>query len=97
MIWENIEKIAGERIPSCIQKILSSCAYNSLLTLKNITQETILSIEKFVDTNRRDLIDNLSCSHAEFYRKQCKFQILPGHRDFILSLSKTIQQHDQGS
>lgn len=94
MFWSNVEKILGECIPKCIKEILTSCAYTSLVGLKSISKESVLEIEDHINDYRRDLIQNLSCSHAEFYKSQNKFQMLPGHRDFILSMAKTIVQQE---
>lgn len=91
MVWSEIEKIVGECIPECIKEILTSCAYTSLSSLKGICAENIVQIEKYVNT-KRDVIANLKCSHSETYKKQCEFQFLPGHRNFILTIAKTIDK-----
>lgn len=93
MFWPNVEKIVGESIPKCIQEILTACGYSNLLSLKTLSVESIAQIDKHVNVNCRDLIQNLSCSHAEYYKTQHTFQLLPGHRQLIIAMGKAIDQH----
>lgn len=93
MFWSNLEKIVGECIPKCIQETLTACGYSSLLSLKSISKECIALIDEHVNLNCRDLVQNLTCCHAEDYKNQHTFQLLPGHRQFILEMAKTIGQH----
>lgn len=93
MFWPKLEKILGESIPKCIQETLTACGYSNLLSLKNISAESIAQINDHVNVYCRDLIQNFSCSHAEFYKKQHTFQLLPGHRQLIIAMGKAIDQH----
>lgn len=101
MFWSTVEKIIGERIPKCVQEILTSCAYTSLLSLKSISEdnESCSTIEEYINEYCGELIHNLNCSHAEIYKNQTQFKLLPGHRGLILLMSKIIaksidEQHD---
>lgn len=93
MFWSGVEKIIGECIPKCIQQTLTKCGYSSLLCLKTICVKEIDEIEKHVDLNCSSLIQTFTCSHAEFYKKQHTFRLLPGHRQFILTMAKTLDEH----
>lgn len=90
MNWLKIERILGEDIPECIKKILSCSGYDTMLSLKNINLERI---EKHINEHCRDLIQGLDCCHHEFYQKQEVFRFLPGHGDFLSTLSNYMCNH----
>lgn len=93
MLWANVENIISDSIPKCIQQILSASGYTTLLSLKNISPECIAQIEKHLNVHCRELIRSFTCSHAEFYKNQDTFELLPGHRTFILVMARAIDQH----
>lgn len=88
MNWLKIEEIIGEPLPICIKKIMSSCAYDTFMSLKSITLESCVEIETHINANSRSIIQDLDCCHSDYYKKQDQFKLLPGHRDLITSLSK---------
>lgn len=88
MNWTKIEEIIGEPLPSCIKKILSNCAYDTFVSLKNISEESVNEIEFHINSESRALVQELDCCHSDYYKKQDRFKLLPGHRDLIISLSK---------
>lgn len=92
MIWLKVGKILGERVPACIQKILSSCGYYNLTSLGNISQENIVEIEEQVN-GYRNVIQELDCCFQDFYKNQDKFQFLPGHSSFIMTMSKHVSSY----
>lgn len=96
MEWKIVENMIGECIPNCIKIILTECAYTSLLSLKSISAKSVVEIEEHVNLYCRDLIQNLTCSHnecpCEGYKHRDKFQLLPGHRDLIVAIAKTINE-----
>lgn len=88
MNWEKIEEIIGEPLPNCIKQILSDCAYDTFASLKSISIESCVEIEKHINTNSRKTIQLLDCCHSDYYKKQQEFKLIPGHKDLIVSLSK---------
>lgn len=99
MAWTIVENIIGECMPKCVQKLLTACGYSTLLSLKSISAESIVQINEHVNVHCRDLIQNLTCTYpecsCECYKNQFKFQLLPGHREFILAIAKAIDQPDK--
>lgn len=90
MFWSNIEQIIGESIPMCIKKILLCCGYDTILSLQNISLETINCIEKHVNEHLRNIVQEFNCCHETFYKEQTEFKFLPGHCDLLISLSKVL-------
>lgn len=97
MVWPKIEKIVGEVIPTCVKKIMSSCGFDTIASLRNISLESILRIEEHINERMNngsiDVIQPIECCHHEFYKKQRNFTFLPGHKEFLLALPKYID-HD---
>lgn len=91
MDWQKIESILGEPLPECVKKLLSLCGYDSFGSLRKIDTESILQIQRQVNTYFRHNIRELSCCHSDFYKIQTDFEFLPGHRDLILALPEYLQ------
>ncbi|XP_031638592.1 uncharacterized protein LOC116350795 [Contarinia nasturtii] len=87
MNWSKIQEIIGEDIPNCVKTFLSVCAYDTFSSIQNISSESIIDIERHMNTCP-DIIANLDCCHSDEYKKQRHFKLLLGHRDFLLSISK---------
>lgn len=87
MNWIKLEKIIGESVPDCVKTFLSACAYDSFLSLQNISLESIEEIERHMN-NCPEKIESLKCCHSSAYKSQDEFKLLPGHKDFLLSISK---------
>lgn len=92
MFWSKVEKLTDDSIPICVRKILTRCGYDTIISIKNITVESVVQIENHINVYARDLIQTLDCCHHEFYKGQDIFKFLPGHRDLILSLPKFAVQ-----
>lgn len=94
MIWPKIEVIVGKEIPNCNKKIMTSCGYDTIVSLKNISLESILRIEEHINERLKngfiDITQGLDCCHQDFYKKQVKFKFLPGHQEFLLALPNYI-------
>lgn len=93
MVWLRLERILGESVPICLKKILISCGYDTLTSLKCISMESIIRIEKHVNECESNIIQELDCCHHEFYQTQNVFKFLPGHCAFLLMLTKSINHH----
>lgn len=93
MDWCIVEKIIGENLPKCIKLFLSLCGYDTLTSLSYISRESLTLIETHMSKNLIQ-IQSLDCCCAEFYKKQNhEFNLIPGHRDLILAVSKQISIH----
>lgn len=87
MDWKKLEEIITESVPNCVKLFLSLCGYDTFLSLKNMSLESIEIIENHL-SSCSDAIQDLECCHSNYYKTQNEFKLLPGHRDFILSISK---------
>lgn len=88
MNWENVEKVVGETLPICVKSILSACGYDTFSSLKFITEDSVNEIEDHINTWSRNTIDALNCCYSEHYKRIGEFNLLPGHKNLIISLSK---------
>lgn len=93
MNWEKIETVCKEQLPNCVKNILSWCGYGTMISLQTISSESILQIEKHVNVHCLEMIQQLDCCHSEFYKQKIIFELLPGHRDLIIALSKIMSDH----
>lgn len=87
MDWEKVERIIGESVPNCVKKVLTACGYDTFSSIRGITNESILDIEKVINDSFRATVDSFNCSHAHFYMNQTQFKFLPGHADFLRGIS----------
>lgn len=94
-MWLSFEEILGEKIPECIKQILSVCGYDNEISIENLQEQDLNQIEEYSNlaSNRpmiRNMISSLTCCKSDIYKAQEKFQILLGHRAYILNLSNQI-------
>lgn len=72
MFWTKIEKMAGEPISNCIKRILTACAYNTLMSLRNITAQSVIEIEFHINSCAHGLVQELDCCFTKFSKiKKC--------------------------
>lgn len=93
MVFSKVEEIIGEPIPKCIKKILSLCGYDTMLYLGNISAESLSQIESNINIYHRDIMQNFECSHADLYKNQDVFHLLPGHSDLLIAISNCIKKN----
>lgn len=86
MDWITLENMIGEIVPNCLKFFLSLCAYDSISSIQNITLESIRDIERHMNS-RLEEVQQLDCCHANAYKTQNIFKLLPGHKTFLLSMS----------
>lgn len=67
----------------CLKSILINFGFDSIPSLKGISDEKITELEKKVEKNR-SIIEGIACEHAKSYNKSTKFEFLPGHRSLLL-------------
>lgn len=72
-------------IPSAVKDVLTSTGYNSALSILQIDEEKLITIEKYADENCRNVID----SFKEYSNKK-PFTFLPGHRECIFGIKAEI-------
>lgn len=87
MNWLKLETLIGENVPNCLKTFLSECAYDTFLSIQNISNASLSEIERHMNACVK-VVQNLDCCHADTYKNQSNFKLLPGHRDFLLSISK---------
>lgn len=95
MIWQKVESLLGESVPVCIKNVLIFRGYNTLLSLRSISAESIVRIENYMNENVGDIIQRLDCCYNDSYKEQKTFKFLPGHYDFLLILPKYINDERQ--
>lgn len=100
VFWSKVNKIveecSGERIPKCIEQILSCCGYSHPLSFENFSNESLSQIENHMRKSSQSTIKRFDCTlHGcltAHYNDQKVFKFLPGHRIFINSMVKCIGQ-----
>lgn len=90
MDWNKVEEIICDSVPLCIKLFLNICGFNTFLSLRNITTNTIIEIEDHINKHHKMKIQDLTCCYSEFYQNQLDFKLLPGHRAFLLEISKCL-------
>lgn len=68
----------------CLKRILLACGFDNEFSLCSIDKDAINLIESHLNENR-EIIQNLDGCHKQFYEKQTRIKLLPGH---YLTLSK---------
>lgn len=95
--WTILEKCIGDKVPMCLKVLLWKTGYDSLYSVKYISNDNIEKIEKFIQRKRKlimpqldELCDENDTALAE-YKKQRIFEFLPGHRSILLDLPRSIE------
>lgn len=80
-------------LPSCVKKILFASGYDNVITIASITKESIVDLEKYIETYGRATIQSLNCRHAYLYQQQQpKFVFLPAHRFILRNLPNFVSK-----
>lgn len=77
---------------SCLEKIFNVCGYDNVHSLKCINEKHLNDLEEYVNQNRQ-IIQGLDCKHSNVYGAQNKFQLMPGHRAYILKWCENQHQN----
>lgn len=91
IFWEKLEKYLNEEIPDCVKTILNICGYDTFFSLAEINDAHIIKIEKHINENCSECLNDLNCCHSDFYKEHAPFKLLPGHEALILALPKHIE------
>lgn len=90
-MWNSFEIFLNEEILDCIKIILSACGYDNEISIENLKEVDLNLIDEYLNRpTMRNVISSLTCCKSEIYKAQEKFQILPGHRVYILNLSRQM-------
>lgn len=93
-MWADIEHFNQIEVPMCLKVLLSKCGYDSMLSLKYISETRITEIEYYVRKFKNKIFsdgnDTDGCLYE--YEKQDLFTILPGHRSILLDLPQSIRK-----
>lgn len=96
MNWEIFEKEIGGEIPKCVKALMEFSGFETLASLKNITSDTLIETEQYINNHACKTIENFTCQHSKIYQDQTEFKFLPGHRNLLLNFptfSCNVQKH----
>lgn len=88
-VWSRLESFVKVKYPPCIKEILIFSAYTTEISLLELDEFKLESLESHIDENRQ-VLTNLNCCHSDVYKNQSKFQFLPGHRAAILGIRNQV-------
>lgn len=92
ILWEKFENFVEPPVLNDINIILSSCGFDTALSIASIKEENIIEIENFFTNylnNKRDELKTLS--EYETLDSTKDFSFKPGHRVLIIGLSKRFE------
>lgn len=92
--WEEIESEINETIPHMLKVLFTKCGYDSRMSLRCIKLEDIISVEKYVTENFKELLKQLVDEQPEYSDLKLirgkPFEFLPGHRKRILAIGEIL-------
>lgn len=95
--WTNLENFIEDEVPISLKFILWQCGYDSMYSVKQISSEKVIQMEKFIDQNRKHIMNIIDSddikkdSAIAEYKRQKSFEFLPAHRDILLNLPNNIK------
>lgn len=99
--WSALENFVGYNVPVFLKLLLWKTGYDSLLSIKGISNEEIQQLEQYVQRKRDQTISEVFIELNEIigddnsiseYKEQEVFEFLPGHRTILMSLQKNIDR-----
>lgn len=70
---------------------MTFCGYDNQISIANLKEADLDLIDNYLNRSEmRAVIDSLSCCKSEIYKAQEKFELLPGHRTYILNLARQM-------
>lgn len=94
--WNQIENEIKESIPTLVKILLTKCGYNSRTCLRKITLEDIITVERFVTDNCKEMLKHVKIQpeYVDFKINRAQsFEFLPGHRKFIVNMGEILTIH----
>lgn len=98
--WAELEKFVGQSVPMFLKLLLWKTGYDSLLSIKEISNNTIEGLEQYIQRKKNQIFDEIFTKLNDFgnndhslsiYKEQEVFEFLPGHRTILLSLRSNIE------
>lgn len=94
--WNQFEKFNDCKYPKVIKEILKFCAIDRT-TIDQLNNESIKSIEQFINQNKAKLLETSADSfkksdYKAFVTNDEEFKFLFGHRLFLLNFSQKYKQ-----
>lgn len=83
-----MENFLEEKIPFDIKRILIESGFDTTLSLRSITHQTINNIEEYINNDPETL-------EGTSYDKLKRFQFRPGHRVFLNNLPQMIHRMNE--
>lgn len=84
--WKKFEIFLKKSIPEYIIKILAQTGYDNTVSISEICEEDVKTIEEFVDAKLKHIVEA-----SGVYKIYEKFAFLPGHKKLILSLPNQLK------
>lgn len=93
--WDEIGAEIKDSIPESIKIVLSMCGFDSRLSLCNISDDDVSTLEQFASENMKDQLKPLLKSLPGYNRTKATsrdepFKFLPGHRRIIIEIGKIL-------
>lgn len=98
--WAALEKFVGQNVPMFLKVLLWKTGYDSLLSIKQITTDTIKELEQFMQRKKNEILPKIFTELNNFgnkdyslseYEDQEVFEFLPGHRTILMSFRSNIE------
>ncbi|XP_055308257.1 uncharacterized protein LOC129572338 [Sitodiplosis mosellana] len=98
--WSNLENFVRHNVPMFLKLLLWQCGYDCMLSVKQITNETLDKLEKYIEKNKNKILCKVIADLDELkycddslsaYKDQDVFEFLPGHRIILLGLRDNIE------
>lgn len=81
--WQSFEAECGVKLPTYLKNLLILNGFDNTISLSELTDEDIVSIEKFAREDLEDLLElgtPLKSYYGIYEKKSKAFKIVPGHR-----------------
>lgn len=88
--WANLEDFEGRAFPDYLKILLWKSGYDSMISVKQLTNAAITELEKHIEKNRNKLLMDLESEYDEEV-----FEFLPGDRHILLNLPRRIDAMQQ--
>lgn len=91
-VWMNFEVYNKLEVPLSLKFLLWKCGYDSMFSIKQINQINIKEMEEFIEKHRNKILEGLLDDNNDIrvYKKLKTFKFLPGHKNILRDLSKSI-------
>lgn len=80
----------NSKVPTCMKKLLTLSGYNSALSFKLVTEETLHDAEHFIEENHWNVVDEF-----DEYKNVTPFKFLPGHKALIFGIKVQIDDFQE--